>query len=140
MYDDATLVKWRKFPVSKACCSLIIFLVGKRVQFQRPIKFYQLVLINLLVSDRFHFLPLIDICWKGAVRSFLNTKCLRTIKPFGCRKMAFADQLDLTRLQILDGGMGSLIENLGYDCSSTVAWSSGANISHPEFVVQAHKE
>lgn len=54
--------------------------------------------------------------------------------------MAFADQLDLTRLQILDGGMGSLIENLGYDCSSTVAWSSGANISHPEFVVQAHKE
>ncbi|KAI6176809.1 Homocysteine S-methyltransferase 1 [Aphelenchoides bicaudatus] len=54
--------------------------------------------------------------------------------------MAFASQLDLTRVQILDGGMGSLIEYLGYDCSSTDAWGSGANLTHPECVVQAHKE
>jgi S-methylmethionine-dependent homocysteine/selenocysteine methylase len=54
--------------------------------------------------------------------------------------MSLTGQLDLSRLQILDGGMGSLIESLGYDCSSTAAWSSGANISHPECVVQAHKE
>lgn len=41
--------------------------------------------------------------------------------------MSLNNQLDLSRVQILDGGMGSLIENLGYDCSSTPAWSSGAN-------------
>jgi S-methylmethionine-dependent homocysteine/selenocysteine methylase len=54
--------------------------------------------------------------------------------------MALSGQLDLTRLQILDGGMGSLIESLGYNCSSTIAWSSGANIAHAQCVVQAHKE
>ncbi|KAI6239035.1 Homocysteine S-methyltransferase 1 [Aphelenchoides fujianensis] len=47
---------------------------------------------------------------------------------------------DFSRLTVLDGGMGSLIEELGYDTASTVAWSSGANTVRPDLVVKAHSE
>jgi homocysteine S-methyltransferase len=49
-------------------------------------------------------------------------------------------QLDLNKIHVLDGGMGSLIESLGYNCSSTAVWSSGANLTQPELVVDAHKK
>ncbi|KAI6188636.1 Hcy-binding domain-containing protein [Aphelenchoides besseyi] len=45
---------------------------------------------------------------------------------------------DDQRLRILDGGMGALIEKLGFDPSKTVAWSSGANVTDPELVFKAH--
>lgn len=54
--------------------------------------------------------------------------------------MSFSSDLDLSRVRILDGGLGSAIEHNGYDCSSTDAWSSGANITHPHIVIQSHLE
>ncbi|KAI6233390.1 Hcy-binding domain-containing protein [Aphelenchoides fujianensis] len=49
------------------------------------------------------------------------------------------EPVDFGRLQVLDGGMGSTIERMGFDASSHVAWGSGANITNPELVLAAHK-
>ncbi|KAI6239336.1 Homocysteine S-methyltransferase 1 [Aphelenchoides fujianensis] len=49
------------------------------------------------------------------------------------------EPVEFGRLQVLDGGMGSTIERMGFDASSHVAWGSGANITNPELVLAAHK-
>ncbi|KAI6171010.1 Homocysteine S-methyltransferase [Aphelenchoides bicaudatus] len=46
--------------------------------------------------------------------------------------------IDLRLLHVLDGSMASAVEELGYDNKSTCAWSSGANLTHPDLVVKAH--
>ncbi|KAI6225275.1 Homocysteine S-methyltransferase 1 [Aphelenchoides fujianensis] len=49
------------------------------------------------------------------------------------------EPVDFGRLHVLDGGMGSTIERMGFDASSHVAWGSGANITNSELVLAAHK-
>lgn len=77
-------------------------------------KVYQLVLINLTckLNGSFHF-------------PFLPKPILKWIKSVLERVFSSTMSLNLSRVQVLDGGMGSLIENLGYDINSTEAWGSG---------------